>query len=183
MDFDAILAWTRKAEGNGTTEDDVPTGMGGMTQSLYWQYLRDKALPLKNVAQITETEYRDIMLVEFWNMCHCDEIAAIDADLAAAVFDTAVNMGPAEAIKVLQTILLSVKPDGNCGPLTIGAVKRMYGLSGPRAAVRLVNPVQIYLVARIGYYIGRHQQQWINGWTNRVLDLGDFLNCPIRHLF
>lgn len=67
-------------------------------------------LPLEFAAKVYKTKY--------WDKAQCDSFP--DA-LRFAIFDCAVNSGPARAIKLLQEVV-GVYPDGFVGPHTLGAV-------------------------------------------------------------
>jgi lysozyme family protein len=73
-----------------------------------------------------------IYLRLYWLRPRFDEVAARNARLAAELFDTGVNMGPAVAVTFLQRALTALNrngtdypdltPDGRVGPVTLAAL-------------------------------------------------------------
>ncbi len=66
-------------------------------------------------------EAGDIYRRNYWAAINAD---ALPPGLAIALFDFAVNSGPARAAKTLQA-LLGVAADGAIGPMTIAAIRRL----------------------------------------------------------
>ncbi len=76
----------------------------------------------------------------YWQRPRLDEIAARSARLAAELFDTGVNMGPAVAITFLQRALTALNrngtdypdltPDGRVGPATLAALDAFFAKRG-----------------------------------------------------
>jgi lysozyme family protein len=81
-----------------------------------------------------------IYLRLYWQRPRLDEIAQRSARLAAELFDTGVNMGPAVAITFLQRALTALNrngrdypdltPDGRIGPATLGALDSFLTIRG-----------------------------------------------------
>jgi lysozyme family protein len=81
----------------------------------------------------------------YWLRPRLDEVAKRSGRLAAELFDTGVNMGPAVAITFLQRALTALNrnasdypdlvPDGRVGPRTLGALDRFLELRGRSPAV------------------------------------------------
>ena len=76
----------------------------------------------------------------YWQRPRLDQVAMRSARLAAELFDTGVNMGPAVAITFLQRALTALNrnardypdltPDGRIGPATMGALDTFLSLRG-----------------------------------------------------
>jgi lysozyme family protein len=76
----------------------------------------------------------------YWQRPRFDEIAKRSARLAAELFDTGVNMGPAVAATFLQRALTALNrggkdypdltPDGRIGPATLGALDTFLAVRG-----------------------------------------------------
>jgi lysozyme family protein len=76
----------------------------------------------------------------YWLRPGLDEVAKRSARLAAELFDTGVNMGPAVAITFLQRALTALNrsgkdypdltPDGRVGPTTLGALDSFLRVRG-----------------------------------------------------
>lgn len=110
----------------------------------------------------------EFYLHEFWRVCRCDELAAVDEVLAVKVFDTAVNIAPAMAAELLQGCLRTagrrnVSADGQIGPETL-------------AAVRVLPPAVLlasFRAAQRGYYLGLMRANSVlrenrGGWLRRA---------------
>jgi lysozyme family protein len=76
----------------------------------------------------------------YWLRPHFDEIAARSPRIAAELFDTGVNMGPAVAVTFLQRALTALNrggkdypdltPDGRIGPVTLAALDEFFAKRG-----------------------------------------------------
>lgn len=91
--------------------------MCGIIQREYDIYRKYEGLPTQDVRRMTEQEGHDIYEHNYWQP-HCPGLAP---GLDLCFFDTAVNMGTTEAIKVLQAALGATN-DGRWGPATQKAV-------------------------------------------------------------
>jgi lysozyme family protein len=92
----------------------------------------------------------------YWQRPRLDEIAARSPRLAAELFDTGVNMGPAVAVTFLQRALTALNrngtdypdltPDGRAGPTTLGALDAFLakrgGSSGETVLLRALEALQ-----------------------------------------
>jgi lysozyme family protein len=89
---------------------------------------------------LPRSEAVDIYRRLYWLRPRFDEIAARSARLAAELFDTGVNMGPAVAVTFLQRALTALNrngkdypdltPDGRIGPTTLTALDTFLELRG-----------------------------------------------------
>ena len=114
--FDTCLAETLKWEGGWSNHPRDPGGptMRGIIQRVYDGWRDNHGLPRRSVREIADHELRDIYRRSYWDQVRGDELPP-GVDLA--VFDFAVNSGPARAAKYLQRVL-GVKVDGHIGPAT-----------------------------------------------------------------
>jgi len=80
--------------------------------------IAQKANPDICVATLTLAQAQKIYFDRYWLVAKCDKIAS---PLSLLHFDTAVNMGPGAAAKLLQTAL-GVVADGAIGPKTLAAI-------------------------------------------------------------
>jgi len=80
-----------------------------------------RAYPDVDIAALTLDQAKAIYRRDFWDRARCDELPPA---VAFQVFDTAVNSGIGQAIRFLQRSV-GVADDGNVGPLTMNAVKRL----------------------------------------------------------
>lgn len=104
---------------------------------------------------------REFYLAQFWLPIKGDDIQA--KDVAATVFDFAVNAGTAIAVKLAQ-IVAGATPDGKMGPKTL-------------AALNAIDPHEFklaYALAKVARYAeicnkDRAQSKFLLGWINRTL--------------
>ena len=144
-DFDLAIPITLAHEGgffhNTTTGEVVNMGITLTTlRSLQVLRTNGPATPddINFVRTLTEDEAREIYRSEYWDKLCLD---AIDSqDVAAKVFDLAVNMGVVTSARILQQAV-GVPVDGIVGPHTIGAANTtdpvaLLGMIRSRAATR-----------------------------------------------
>ncbi len=161
--FERAMAFTRRWEGGYTNDPDDPGGATnfGVTQGTYDAYRTRMGLPAAPVLNIEYNEIADIYR-EYWQAAHCDQVGD---DVALVLFDSAFNLGPVQAVKLLQ-IAAGVEADGKFGPLTYDAVNE----TGPRELSLTVieKREQFYrdLVAR-----KPERSKFLRGWLNRTEDL------------
>jgi lysozyme family protein len=90
--------------------------------------------------QLPRAEAVDIYRRLYWLRPRFDEVARRSSRLAAELFDTGVNMGPAVAITFLQRALTALNrnakdypdltPDGRVGPATLAALDTFFAARG-----------------------------------------------------
>lgn len=137
---------------------DDPTDRGGETKG----GISKRAFPNVDIKRLTLDKIVRLYHSRYWRASYCQEWQPATA---IYVFDSAVQHGPVQAIRMLQEIAGS-KPDGMVGRNTRSAV---HGLD------------QAYLVARYGLRRARfyarilkrnHTQcRFIEGWHNRLVAL------------
>jgi lysozyme family protein len=89
----------------------------GITQSTFTAYLRSKSMPYRDVFTMTDDERDDIYETQYWNAV---QGAKLPAGVDLVVFDGAVNSGPAQSIKWLQSALgHGLVADGVLGAKTL----------------------------------------------------------------
>ena len=170
--FKPSLALTLAHEGNFVNHPKDPGGatFKGVTQAVYNAYRRNKGLEERSVREITNAELTEIYDVKYGRVAGCN---LLPAGLDYAVFDYAVNSGPARAIKDLQRTINSV---GNQLGLTVKVgVDSDFGQATLDAANACMN---IDEVAFIESYCNRRMdflhslktfKTFGKGWTRRVL--------------
>ena len=166
--FPAALAHTLQFEGGWSNNPNDPGGatMKGITHRTYAHYLgRDvshdelRAIPDDHLAEIYRKRY--------WDACRCSDLPD---GLDLAVFDTAVNTGPAQAARLLQRIV-DVPADGGIGPKTIAAVNDYVATHGLPALI------EAYTEARQNFY--RLLPTYVHfeeGWRKRATHAGELAN-------
>lgn len=143
------------AEGGSRLVED----QGGLTR---WG-ISHRAYPDLDIASLTRTHAEDIYFRDFWRPIKGN---ALPPALALVLFDAAVNLGPSQAVKLLQSCL-RVTVDGVCGPETVAAAKMFL----PRAEL-----VALFLEIRLRFYDSlaqkyTHHRPSIYGWRMRVMRL------------
>ena len=144
--FSEALAHTLRFEGGWANHPNDPGGatMKGVTHKTYASYLgRDVGnVSHDELRAIPDAHLADIYRTRYWNACRCDELPD---GLDMAVFDTAVNTGPAQATRLLQRIV-GVPADGAIGPKTLAAVNEYVAAHG------LHQLIEAYTEARHNFY-------------------------------
>jgi lysozyme family protein len=116
--------------GNPKNFSNDPGDPGGKTMDGIIQVECDKwrvqhGEPRIDVRQLSEAEGDQIYLNNYW-LPYCPELPA---GLDMMFFDSAVNEGVVEAVKILQ-FALGLAPDGVWGPKTDAAVKAIKDVAG-----------------------------------------------------
>jgi lysozyme family protein len=136
------------------------TDQGGLTRF----GISQRAYPGEDIEHLTRERAVGLYLRDYWEPVQGN---ALPGALALCVFDAAVNLGPAQAVKLLQQCL-GVDVDGVVGTETLGAAR----LYLPRTEL-----LAMYLEARLRFYAGL-ARAWpekhgasLRGWTMRVMRL------------
>ena len=152
--FQAALAFTLSAEGADTNDPNDPGGLTrfGISQSRH---------PEVDVSNLSLAQAQRIYLREYWQPLHGDQLPR---ELAFVLFDTAVNVGIARAVSMLQTAL-GVEIDGVIGSRTIAAASRQ----NKQALSR-------FLARRASHYLELAEfkprfRRYIQGWLVRCFDV------------
>lgn len=112
--FDLLMTHEGGFSNRPFSEDPGGATMYGVTERVarehgYTGAMQDLTL------EFAKSVYRK----SYWDKCRCDELPD---NLRYAVFDAAVNSGPGQAAKWLQSSV-GVKADGAIGQMTIASVK------------------------------------------------------------
>ena len=110
--------WGSQRNYSNTPGDPGHGTMDGIIQVEYDLYRTQRNLPRQDVRLISQDEGDDIYYNNYW-LPYCPELAP---GLDMAVFDSEVNEGVREAVKILQ-FSLGLANDGQWGPKTDAAVK------------------------------------------------------------
>jgi lysozyme family protein len=159
--FDECLDFVLKWEGGYVHHPHDRGGATnkGITQAAYDDYRVGRGLGRQPVSGLSRVERDDIYRTRYWSAVRGDDLPA---PLDLVVFDSAVNAGPAQAIKWLQRAV-GAAVDGKIGPVTLAAVKA----ADPKQAAMQVIDQRLdfyeYLAQR-----DKKQAVFLAGWTNRV---------------
>jgi len=166
--FDACLAEVLKQEGGYV---DNPLDPGGATNlgitrktlaawrkiSPWWM------LPKSKVQALGQPEAASIYKSLYWDRCKAD---ALPAGLDLALFDFAVNSGPARAIRTLQAEFDSLALDGFVGPLTLAAINARITQSGAGGLIEALCNRRLTFVRRLAA-----AATFGAGWTRRIAEI------------
>lgn len=118
--FARALKLVLKYEGGYVNHPKDPGGATnkGITIATFRRFVNPKGT-VDDLKRITDAQVATVYRKQYWNAVKGDDLPdGVDF----AVFDFAVNSGPARAAKYLQKVL-KVAQDGQIGPATIGAAK------------------------------------------------------------
>lgn len=161
-----VLRW----EGGLSDHPSDPGGrtMKGVTQATYDAWRQGHALFKRDVALIEQNELDAIYHNNYWRVAHCEQLRAA---LGLVQFDTAVNMGPGRAVRILQTAV-GTAVDGAFGPMTRAACD---SCTLPDTATRYCD-IREGIYRRLARRPGLHV--FLNGWLNRLDDLRGAAGIP-----
>ncbi len=148
--FEVALKHLLKWEGGYV---DHPRDPGGETNF----GISKRSYPDLDIRNLSRAEAAAIYRRDYWRLCKCDRLPD---GLAIALFDSAVNQGPAPARKMLQKAL-GVPADGVIGPKTVA-----------KAATSNKRDVLASFMARriIRYAWHKAWRTFGLGWMRRVID-------------
>lgn len=160
--FAGALSAVLVHEGGWADHPKDPGGatMKGVTLATYRQY-RPGATK-QQLRNISDAELERIYRDGYWNKVRGDDLPA-GVDLA--VFDFAVNSGPARAAIYLQNIV-GAAPDGKIGPLTITAVNAYCAKFGTAQLVNELCSQRLAFLERLSTW-----PTFGKGWSRRVADV------------
>lgn len=150
MKFDQAVAIILKFEG-GLVNNDHDSG--GVTK----YGISKRAYPKLDIINLTKTQAIDIYKSDYWDKL---SLNSVPEKLRLAIFDAAVNQGPAKAVMMIQK-LLGVPVDGIMGTKTLQA----FGVDGSKL-------LDSYIMARHDAYT--RSQGWLyfgKGWSRRILEI------------
>ncbi len=163
--FEKCKGLTAVSEGGWSDHPDDPGGatMKGVTLRTYaaWRKLHGQPEPTKtDLKVITDDEVSAIFKAQYWDAARCD-LLPLGVDYA--VFDFAINSGPARAVMVMQD-LVGVTADGVVGTRTLAAITE-----NAADARDLADLIDGYQDARLVFM--RSLKTWKTfgkGWERRV---------------
>lgn len=155
-DFDTAVERTLAREG-GYVND--PRDPGGATK----YGISQRIFPDLDIAGLTEARARAIYHSTYWTAPGIYRLT--DDELAARVFDLAVNIGQGRAIRVLQRACNwfgpDLRTDGFIGPLTANFCNNWRHPAALLAAVKAEAAL---------YYRALNRPDYLAGWLNRLED-------------
>lgn len=131
----------------------------------------------EDIIVLTKEQASEIFYNNFWKVLKCPKIA--DDDLAFALYDTAVNMGVNQAVKLLQRAINyntseELEVDGKMGEKTLNACNN--------TSAQYI--LQSFMLQRIEFYKNLAlkkptQQVFLKGWLNRCYALSKELDIQL----
>lgn len=146
------LSLDRGDRGNWTTG---VIGQGELKGTKYG--ISAMSYPHLDIKNLTLDEAKAIYYEDFWLRVKGDELHAA---LAYQLFDSAINHGIGNAIRILQRAV-GVADDGRVGPLTLQAVRER----GTDDTLKLFNAERIRFFVNISTF-----DRYGRGWMRRVAD-------------
>ena len=118
QNFQTSLLLVLKSEGNFINHPSDPGGMTnlGVTKKVWKEWVK-RDVDEAEMRALTPELVTPLYKARYWDSCKCDDLPR---GVDYAVFDSAVNMGPGRAAKLLQAAL-GVTADGAIGRATIAA--------------------------------------------------------------
>ena len=118
----------------------------------------------------------------YWSRPRLDDVASRSPALAAELFDTGVNMGPAVAITFLQRALTALNrnagdypdlvPDGRIGAVTLAPLDRCLAIRGEMVLLRALEALQGERYLRLAERRPANEA-FLYGWlANRIGEQG-----------
>ncbi len=151
-DFELCLRRVLMYEGEWSDHPDDPGGLTrwGISQARY---------PDLDLRSLTMDDVAAIYFRDYWEPSRAGELPK---GLQLMHFDSAVNLGPRRAGRLLQKAIGDIEVDGIVGPITIGEAHKK----------PVHQTLRRYGAERLDYYTTRHN--WAvfgRGWTRRVADI------------
>lgn len=155
--FELAIGRTLASEGGAKYTND-PDDLGGETK----YGISKRSFPNEDIKNLTEERAREIYKTEYWDRIRADDIQS--QEIAAKVFDTAVNMGVRITSRLAQRCLDIDPADGFIG----------------RNSLKVINDTdsELFLIkftlaqiARYVYIVKKRpaNRKYIVGWLNRAL--------------
>ena len=169
--FEQSLPFVMRWEGGYVDHPDDPGGRTnkGVTQKTYDDWRARQGLASRHVRSIEDAEVETIYATGYWVPPRCD---ILQRQLDLVQFDTAVNMGPGRAVRLLQAAL-DCDVDGAFGPQTERAA----------AGCDLGDTIIAYCDGREAYYRRLAERRprlsvFLKGWLNRLNALRSEVGLP-----
>lgn len=157
--FQRSLSLVLKWEGGFVNHPKDPGGATnkGITLATFRRYVKRNGT-VDDLKRITDAQVSTVYRKQYWDAVKGDDLPS---GVDYAVFDFAVNSGPARAAKYLQAAV-GVTQDGKIGPVTIAAARGM----------NAADLVAAICAKRMAFLKGlRTWPTFGKGWTNRVNDV------------
>lgn len=169
IEFEDALKFVLKWEGGFTNHPKDPGGATnkGITQKVYDVYKVSRKHPKMSVKHILDFEVKEIYETKYWDLVRAKWLKA---PLGLVMFDTAVNFGPAGAIRRLQKALrLNIT-----GTWTQEISDVIHECDAGKVALEICKLRKIWRNYRVKQ--NPSQKVFLQGWLNRDNDLINEVN-------
>lgn len=173
---------------------DVPGDRGGrtkygITEETLKDAIRQGLIGAISIRDLTSEQARVIYKALYWHPLKLQDVKGIN--IAAEIFDTAVNSGTRKAVLIAQLALEylgeAIDLDGVIGPATLNLINK-WCVKDPRALFVALNGIQFihfcaiidpHLLDAIKACVRPHadQQQFARGWTKRIQEYRGITPC------
>ena len=169
IEFEDALKFVLKWEGGFTNHPKDPGGATnkGITQKVYDVYKVSRKHPKMSVKHILDFEVTDIYETKYWDLVRAKWLKA---PLGLVMFDTAVNFGPAGAIRRLQKALKVTIT----GTWTQEISDVIHECDAGKVALEICKLRKIWRNYRVKQ--NPSQKVFLKGWLNRDNDLINEVN-------
>lgn len=182
--FDKIYSEVLRREGGSAYTND-PSDRGGKTRYGVTEALARRHGYKGNMKDLPEDFARGVYKEEFWDGNRLDDVASLSEKVAAEVYDSGVNVGPARAARWLQASLnvfnygAGADPDlvvdGRIGRATLNALRDYLAKRGDEGVTVLLRALNGYQFAHYANLAeaDHSQRKFTYGWVRERVQ-GDF---------
>jgi lysozyme family protein len=170
--FDKAFLETLKHEGGLVNHPRDPGGMTnlGVTKRVWEDYTGRQASET-DMRALTPEKVKPLYRERYWDRVRGDDLPS---GVDFAIYDFAVNSGPARAVRFAQKIAGATQ-DGAMGPKTLAKIKEYCDAKGDEAFI------QAYTDARMDFLQGLSTfNTFGRGWTRRVNDVEHYASVMSR---
>jgi lysozyme family protein len=170
--FDKAFLETLKHEGGYVNYKRDPGGMTnlGVTKRVWEDYTGRQASEA-DMRALTPEKVKPLYRERYWDRVRGDDLPS---GVDFAIYDFAVNSGPARAVRFAQKIADATQ-DGAMGPKTLAKIKEYCDVKGDEAFI------QAYTDARMDFLQGLSTfNTFGRGWTRRVNDVEHYASVMSR---
>lgn len=162
--FQRALPLVLKHEGGFVNHPNDPGGATnkGVTIATFRAYVKPNGT-VEDLRNITDQQVATVYYRHYWAAVNAQ---ALPSGIDYAVFDFAVNSGPARAAQYLQAVL-GVTQDGRVGPITIAAAEK----ADHRAVINRLCDNRLAFLKRITSGGKRLWDTFGRGWDRRVSEV------------
>lgn len=168
-DFDVAFEILLEFEGEYTNNLNDP---GGITK----YGISKKSYPQLDIENLTKEDAQKIYYRDFWIPLKCNDIPS---GINIALFDTAVNIGLKNAVKLFQITINYIRKENNKKEISVDGIIGNQTLGALEEVLKthtIVSIISIFLMKRIEYYVNiisknKKLKEFLFGWIKRTIVL------------